>query len=620
MTLTVLEDFESSLTDWSGDVQRKTKYARSGACSAKNNGDEATFTPSELGVGIQPKRIKAWYYEKSSNTGGGIAVYNSNGNYEVRAGTTNPQYSSDPENIAGEGAYGEWIGVEFDFDWTAGEVTIRFYRSGSADMSKTMSMADGGVDVAELRLDGYYNNSKDVTNIWWDDIAYEASSPAAPSDCTTSLSDNDITLSWIDNSVNESGFRIERKRDGGSFSEITTVGANTTTYTDNDLADGETYVYRVQATHASANPSNYSNEASATTALSAPTAVAQTVNSPTSITVSFEDTTDNEIHYRIEKCADDGSWTYVTDLTPDDTSHQFTVAKSADTIQSRVRAESADTISDWTKSATISTDGSELSATTASDSRIDLSWDGKQDAEEYHLYRAESVSGSLDDYQRVATVTSGTTTYSDTNLENGEQYYYRITPVYDGIEDAPSEDATATTTVPAPSVDTVATPAADEVVLEYSLADDSTDGTVEILRSTDGTIGSSVASISDLSQISYTDTSVLDGEKYHYTIRRKTDHAFADSGQTAVMTVLPAPTSLAVNAVDSDQADVSWTTNHDYGNQRVELKPTDDSTWTNDSGELSKSTESYTTSDLLDGEEYDLRVVAYTEHAETEDQ
>lgn len=87
----------------------------------------------------------------------------------------------------------------------------------------------------------------------------------------------------------------------------------------------------------------------------------------------------------------------------------------------------------------------------------------------------------------------------------------------------------------------------------------------------------------------------------------------------AATTVLPAPTGLTLDGVTGDQADVSWTVNHDYGNQRVEVKPTDTTTWQNDSGTLARTTTSYTTTNLLDGEQYDLRVLAVTEHATTED-
>ncbi len=46
-----------------------------------------------------------------------------------------------------------------------------------------------------------------------------------------------LTVTWIDNSNNEDGFKIERKQvSSGTFAQIATVGANTSSYTDPGLA------------------------------------------------------------------------------------------------------------------------------------------------------------------------------------------------------------------------------------------------------------------------------------------------------------------------------------------------------------------------------------------------
>jgi hypothetical protein len=75
-----------------------------------------------------------------------------------------------------------------------------------------------------------------------------------------------LTLTWPDNSGNESGYRVERKIDsGGTYGEIAALAANSTGYTDFNLAASTTYCYRVRAFNA-AGVSGYSNEVCATTA------------------------------------------------------------------------------------------------------------------------------------------------------------------------------------------------------------------------------------------------------------------------------------------------------------------------------------------------------------------
>ena len=74
-----------------------------------------------------------------------------------------------------------------------------------------------------------------------------------------------IHLSWRDNSANETGFKVERRREGSwEWGRIGTTPADTTTFTSEGLFSEATYLYRVQAFNDSES-SAYSNEAAATT-------------------------------------------------------------------------------------------------------------------------------------------------------------------------------------------------------------------------------------------------------------------------------------------------------------------------------------------------------------------
>jgi hypothetical protein len=89
--------------------------------------------------------------------------------------------------------------------------------------------------------------------------------PAAPSGLSTAVATTQIDLSWVDNADNETGFKIEQSiRNNGSFSQIATVGADVTSFSDTTVRKGTTYFYRVRATNGDGD-SAYSNEASATT-------------------------------------------------------------------------------------------------------------------------------------------------------------------------------------------------------------------------------------------------------------------------------------------------------------------------------------------------------------------
>jgi hypothetical protein len=82
-----------------------------------------------------------------------------------------------------------------------------------------------------------------------------------------------LTLTWQDNSNNESNFDIQRCLGTGctTFSSLASVGANITTYVDTAVVEGSTYCYRVDASN-SGGVSAFSNTACGTVAFTIPAA------------------------------------------------------------------------------------------------------------------------------------------------------------------------------------------------------------------------------------------------------------------------------------------------------------------------------------------------------------
>ncbi len=130
-----------------------------------------------------------------------------------------------------------------------------------------------------------------------------AAVPADPTELTTTaVSPSRIDLKWKDNSSNESRFYIYRAPDSagvpGTFSRITYVGANITSYSNTGLSSGRTYWYKVRA-YNGYGYSTYSNKFPATTPLpdtSAPSVpqnlTASNITS-SSVMISWSVSTDN---------------------------------------------------------------------------------------------------------------------------------------------------------------------------------------------------------------------------------------------------------------------------------------------------------------------------------------
>ncbi|HWB59794.1 MAG TPA: LamG-like jellyroll fold domain-containing protein, partial [Chthoniobacteraceae bacterium] len=97
-------------------------------------------------------------------------------------------------------------------------------------------------------------------------ISSGTSAPILPTSAiATANTSSAITLTWSDNSTNETGFAVKRATTvAGPFTQIGIVAANVTTYTDSGLTPNTTYFYQVVAFNANGN-SAPSNTASATT-------------------------------------------------------------------------------------------------------------------------------------------------------------------------------------------------------------------------------------------------------------------------------------------------------------------------------------------------------------------
>jgi uncharacterized delta-60 repeat protein len=161
--------------------------------------------------------------------------------------------------------------------WTAGNISIlRFLVDGflfqawtGGDVPYTPVSFSIPAGTHTFRWEWVKNQAGDPTGVALiDDITFPPSNePNAPSNLSaTAISASQINLGWTDNSSNESGFKIERKTGiGGTYSQIATVGANVTTYSNTTGLDPSTqYCYRVRSYNANGD-SPYSNESCATT-------------------------------------------------------------------------------------------------------------------------------------------------------------------------------------------------------------------------------------------------------------------------------------------------------------------------------------------------------------------
>jgi hypothetical protein len=99
-----------------------------------------------------------------------------------------------------------------------------------------------------------------------------------------------VALTWADNSINETGFRIERATGTGSFAQIATTGTNIAAYADSSVTAGSSYRYRVRA-YNGASSSAYSNSVTVNVPAAVPANTAPTISNLVNRTISMNGTT-----------------------------------------------------------------------------------------------------------------------------------------------------------------------------------------------------------------------------------------------------------------------------------------------------------------------------------------
>ncbi len=149
-----------------------------------------------------------------------------------------------------------------------------------------------------------------------------------------------VSLSWIDNADNETGFSIERSADGvNGWTAVASVGQNTTAFNDNTVICEQNYYYRVQAIHTNGQTSPYSNTINAVTPLCKPTSLTAVLATDTQINLTWADNSSSETTYLIERSINNSpTWTELAPLAANATTYSDSTLICNRSFTYRVRA------------------------------------------------------------------------------------------------------------------------------------------------------------------------------------------------------------------------------------------------------------------------------------------
>ena len=338
-------------------------------------------------------------------------------------------------------------------------------------------------------------------------------------------------LAWADNSLNETGFKMERSANGAAFVEITVLAAGSTSFADSTLAPSTTYDYRVRASNAGGN-SGYSNTSSVTTqaaasAPSAPAGLSATAANATQVNLAWNDTSSNETGFKVERSSEGGAFAQIATAGANATGYADTSVSGGGNYAYRVRANNATGDSGYSNTATVSTPAAptapaapaSVGASVVSATQVNLAWlDSSSNETGFKVER--STNGSA--FAEVAVLGSNTSGYFDLTTTAGSSYSYRVR-AYNAVgHSAYSNTATANTpaapTAPsAPAGLLASVIGSSQVNLAWSDTSSNETG-FKVERSANGGGFVEIASLG-ANATGHSDTTVSAGNSYAYRVK-----------------------------------------------------------------------------------------------------
>ncbi|MDB5322333.1 MAG: repeat-containing protein [Phycisphaerales bacterium] len=375
---------------------------------------------------------------------------------------------------------------------------------------------------------------------------------APPSNLAATRAAGGVTLSWYDNSWNETAYAIQRSDDGGAtWNNLDPAAANVHGYLDSTATVGHSYQYRVYALN-DTDQSGNSNTAAVSVTPSTPGSLSASSISASRIDLSWADV-EGESGYVIERSINGTTWSQIATPGADSSSYSDTGLAAGTKYYYRIRANSAVGASANAVAVNSTTRATApgLTLTVISSAQINLAWTNVLGETGYRIER--SLNGS--DWSVIATTGANVTTISSLGLTAGTVYSYRVFAVNAG-GDSLAGSTYATTVLVAPTGTVATGVSTGEIDLVWNNSEGETGYRIE--RSIDERTWATVATVgADVT--SYANTGLAGGTRYIYRVRAlNAGGASAPSTGSGVYTVPLAPN--LVGAVASNtQINVNWT-------------------------------------------------------------
>lgn len=373
--------------------------------------------------------------------------------------------------------------------------------------------------------------------------------PAAPTGLTAgTLTTSSIAMSWTDVATNEANYIVQRSTNGSSYSNYRTLAANVTSFTDTGLPDNTTYYYRVYARNATGRSSN-SNAINASTLLAAPddpTMLIITGVNTSSVTMIWNDQSDSEVGFLIERSTESGTgFSSIGSTGPNIETFTNTGLSDNTTYYFRIRAYNGAGFSGYTDEASATTQlsapmpPSSLDVDNITEASMRLNWlDNSTNETGFEVERSLTAGSG---FVRITTVPADVTTFNNIGLDQHTTYYYRVRAVNASGQSAYSNVISGTTLLLLPDAPSnIAFTLVTENSMTISWQDNSNnEENFEIQRSLTAGIG--FVEIGTPADSEFDDSGLDEDVVYFYRVRavNETGPSPWISGSQATLLLLP---------------------------------------------------------------------------------
>ena len=271
--------------------------------------------------------------------------------------------------------------------------TIKIFRDGT--LIKTLDKNVKSFTDANLQSDTLYTYEVKTSNIAGDsegkqiNVRTLKNIPTLPTSLSAkNITENSVELFWIDNSDNESGFKIFR-----NSKLIKTTKADVTDFNDSNLDSGVSYTYEVKAFNESGDsPSDVVTITTLQSVPADPSGLKASEIKSNMITLIWKDNSDNEDGFRVER-----NGTVIGYLSKNMTSFTDRTVEAETTYKYSIKAinkagESKEVSIEVKTSNTIPMPPTSLEAIIFDDNTIKLVWNDNSDNEEgFELYKDDKL-------------------------------------------------------------------------------------------------------------------------------------------------------------------------------------------------------------------------------------